>query len=114
MLTLRLIHPWLTVPKSKKQSARKPNPDQIKSWDFKSWDKYDAEREADRVDADRGKKTPKANGSHHLPDVELSAKGTCWLSRLSSIEMVCLYLLRTDSQRSREKKACSQRERKGK
>ena len=72
----RLINLFLAVSVTKKQPAtKKHSSNKIKSWDFKAWDKYDANREADKVDEAIRNKKKATTSSSHLPDIELTEKG---------------------------------------
>ena len=76
LFSSRLINTLLTISKTKKQPAKTHNPNKLKSSDFRAWDKYDANREADKVDKAGDNKKKKTTNLHPLPDIELSEKGT--------------------------------------
>nr|XP_006821052.1 PREDICTED: sperm-associated antigen 1-like [Saccoglossus kowalevskii] len=61
------------VTKAEKTPFYKPSPDRIKSSDYKAWDKFDAEKEAEKVDEETSA-TPKKKGTSVNREINISSK----------------------------------------
>ena len=65
-------------PQKQEKGTKATNPDRIKSFDYKAWDKFDVDKEADRVSREESNR--KVNEKQtELPswNTELTEKGGC-------------------------------------